>query len=132
IHLKTTSASKKNLPVLNSILQSVINNQSRELITTEEVPGRIYTYIDFLLPGLIGFSLIGAAIFGVAFVFYSFRETLVLKRLFSTPIRKSYIIIGESLARIIFLITTAIILILFGTYFYHFTLAHGFTTFLEM
>ena len=43
IHLKTTSASKKDLPVLNSILQSVINNQSRQLITMEEVPGRSYT-----------------------------------------------------------------------------------------
>src|SRR5204862_2316502 len=132
IHLKTTSASKKDLPVLNSILQSVINNQSRQLITMEEVPGRTYTYIDFLLPGLIGFSLIGAAIFGVAFVFYSFRETLVLKRMYSTPIKKAYIVIGESIARIIFQMLTAVVLILFGTYFYHFTLAHGWVTFIEL
>jgi ABC-2 type transport system permease protein len=132
IHLKTTSASKKDLPVLNSILQSVINNQSRQLITMEEVPGRTYTYIDFLLPGLIGFSLIGAAIFGVAFVFYSFRETLVLKRMYSTPIKRAYIVIGESIARIIFQMLTAVVLILFGTYFYHFTLANGWITFVEL
>lgn len=132
IHLKTTSASKKDLPVLNSVLQSVINSQSRQLITMEEVPGRTYTYIDFLLPGLIGFSLIGAAIFGVAFVFYSFRETLVLKRMYSTPIKRAYIVIGESIARIIFQLLTAVVLILFGAYFYHFTLAHGWVTFIEL
>ena len=132
IHLKTTSASKKDLPILNSILQSVINNQSRQLITTEEIPGRVYTYIDFLLPGLIGFSLIGAAIFGVAFVFYSFRETLVLKRLYSTPIKRGYIVVGESIARIIFQMLTAVVLILFGRYFYHFTLSNGWITFTEL
>ena len=132
IHLKTTSASKKDLPVLNSILQSVINNNSRQLITTEEIPGRVYKYIDFLLPGLIGFSLIGAAIFGVAFVFYSFRETLVLKRLYSTPIKRGYIVVGESIARIIFQMLTAVVLILFGKYFYNFTLAHGWITFIEL
>lgn len=132
IHLKTTSASKKNLPVLNSVLQSVINYQSQQLITTEEIPGRVYRYIDFLLPGLIGFSLIGAAIFGVAFVFYSFRETLVLKRLYSTPIKRGYIVVGESIARIIFQMLTAVVLVLFGKYFYDFTLAHGWITFIEL
>jgi len=132
IHLKTTSASQKDLPILKSILQSALNNNSRQLITTEEVPGRTYTYIDFLLPGLIGFSLIGAAIFGVAFVFYSFRETLVLKRMYSTPIKRAYIVIGESIARIIFQMLTAVVLILFGTFFYHFTLANGWVTFVEL
>lgn len=132
IHLKTTSASAKDLPVLNSILQSVINNQSQQVITKEEIPGRVYKYIDFLLPGLIGFSLIGAAIFGVAFVFYSFRETLVLKRLYSTPIKRGYIVVGESIARIIFQMLTAVVLILFGKYFYDFTLAHGWITFIEL
>ena len=132
IHLKTTQASQRNLPVLNSILQSVINGQSRQVISVEEIRGREYSYIDFLLPGLIGFSLIGAAIFGVAFVFYSFRETLVLKRLYSTPIKRGYIVVGESIARIIFQLLTAVVLILFGKYFYHFTLAHEWVTFLEL
>src|SRR6185436_7438489 len=132
IQLQTTSASQRNLPVLNSILQSAINVQSKQLISIQQIEGREYSYIDFLLPGLIGFSLIGAAIFGVAFVFYSFRETLVLKRMYSTPIKRAYIVIGESIARIIFQMLTAVVLILFGTYFYHFTLANGWITFVEL
>jgi ABC-2 type transport system permease protein len=133
IHLKTTSAaSPQNLAVLNSLLQSAVSNRSGQMIITEKIPGRKYTYIDFLLPGLIGFSLIGSAIFGVAFVFYSFRETLVLKRLYSTPIRRSYIVIGESIARITFQLMTVVVLILFGKYFYDFTLANGWITFIEL
>ena len=133
IHLKTTSAvSPQNLGVLNSLLQSAVSNSGRQMIVTEKIPGRRYTYIDFLLPGLIGFSLIGSAIFGVAFVFYSFRETLVLKRMYSTPIRRSYIVIGESIARIIFQLMTVVVLILFGKFFYEFTLANGWITFIEL
>jgi ABC-2 type transport system permease protein len=133
IQLKTTSAvNPRNLGVLNSLLQSTLSNSDRQMIMIEKIPGRKYTYIDFLLPGLIGFSLIGSAIFGVAFVFYSFRETLVLKRMYSTPIRRGYIVIGESIARIIFQLLTVVVLILFGKFFYDFTLANGWITFIEL
>ena len=36
------------------------------------------------------------------------------------------------MARVLFQLCTAIVLILFGTYFYGFTLAHGWVTFLEL
>lgn len=141
VHLKTTAAGMKDLPVLQGVLENVINRTNDMItprektyatISSEEIQGRPYRMIDFYLPGMLGFSLMGTAVFGVAFVFFSFRETLVLKRLFSTPIKRLYIVLGESLARIIFQLMTAVILIGFGVLFYHFTLAHGFATFLEM
>lgn len=141
VHLKTTSAGMKDLQVLQGVFKGVINETNdiitpREktyaTITTEKIEGRQYRMIDFYLPGMLGFSLMGTAVFGVAFVFFSFRETLVLKRLFSTPINRLYIVLGESLARVIFQLMTAVILIGFGVLLYNFTLAHGFVTFLEM
>ena len=141
VHLKTTSAGMKDLPVLQGVLENVINRTNDMItprektyatISSEKIEGRQYRMIDFYLPGMLGFSLMGTAVFGVAFVFFSFRETLVLKRLFSTPVKKLYIVLGESLARIIFQLMTAVILIGFGVLLYHFTLAHGFVTFLEM
>lgn len=141
IHLKTSSASQRDIPVLKTILRDVVstlNQQSNPgavsfaTISEEEIKGRIYKLIDFYLPGMLGFSLIGAAVFGVAFVFFSLRETLVLKRMYSTPIKKGYIVAGESIARIIFQLVTAIVLILFGKFFYQFTLANGWVTFAEL
>ncbi|MFT3822484.1 MAG: ABC transporter permease [Chitinophagaceae bacterium] len=141
LHLKATEASMKDMQVLQSVLKEMVGQINEKashnqfhfaVITSELVPGRPYKMIDFYLPGMLGFSLIGAAVFGVAFVFYTFRETLVLKRLFSTPIKRTYIVVGESLARIIFQLTTAVVLILFGKFFYNFTLAHGWITFVEM
>ncbi len=141
IHLITSSASMRDFNVLRTALENVIQDvdakiyparPSTAFISNEMVKGRVYSQIDFLLPGMIGFSLIGAAIFGIAFSFYSLKETLVLKRLYSTPIRKPYIVLGEGIARVIFQLTTVVALIAFGYFAYDFTLANGFITFLEM
>ncbi|MBI1782643.1 MAG: ABC transporter permease [Sphingobacteriales bacterium] len=142
LNLKTSSAvQKQDLNILTTILNSVIakideaafpSTKSIAKVSTEEVPGRQYKLIDFYLPGMLGFSLIGAAVFGVAFVFFSLRETLVLKRMYSTPIKKGYIVAGESIARILFQLATALVLILFGKFFYGFTLSNGWITFFEL
>jgi len=141
VHLKTTSASQKDLPVLETLLRDIINsinNNGKQVtgsyatVTKEQIPGRVYKMIDFYLPGMLGFSLIGASVFGVAFLFFSLRETLVLKRMYSTPVGKGYIVVGEGIGRVIFQLTTAVVLILFGRFFYDFTLANGWITFIEL
>jgi len=141
VRLRVTQASSRDLPVLYPVLRDVIHQLDQQLypgrpttatISTREQPGRHYKMIDFFLPGMIGFSLIGSAIFGVAFLFFSLRENLVLKRLYSTPIRRGYIIMGESLSKVIFQLSIVIALILFGRFAYGFTLAHGWITFANM
>ena len=141
VHFITTSAGQRDSAFLQPIIKQAVENvnnygkspQSKSIVLSNEtVEARKYRMIDFYLPGMIGFALIGSAVFGVAFVYLTFRETLVLKRLFSTPVKRGYMVVGESIARIIFLLMTAVVLILFGRYFYHFTLANGFITFLEM
>ena len=141
IHVQSSSASQRELPALNTLLRNVaseIDNrmEPREYtiatISNEEVEGREYKLIDFYLPGMIGFSMIGAAVFGVSFLFFNLRETLVLKRLYASPVNRLNIIVGETLSRIIFQIITVIVLIVFGKYLYGFTLAHGYITFIEM
>jgi ABC-2 type transport system permease protein len=97
-----------------------------------KVPGRVYRTIDFILPGQLGFSLLSAGVFGVAFIFFSLRQTLVLKRFFATPIRRSYIVFGEALSRIIFQMTTAIVILLIGHFAFNFTLVNGMVTFFEL
>lgn len=136
INLNTSTAAQRDLPVLKSVLANIkahINGEDpNNGITTSIVAGRNYKLIDFYLPGMLGFSLIGTAIFGTAFLFFSLRETLVLKRLYASPIRRGNIVIAEMSSRLIFQLINAIILISFGYYFYQFTLANGFITFLEM
>lgn len=88
--------------------------------------------IDFILPGQLGFSLLAGSVFGTAFVFFNLRQTLVLKRFFATPVRREIIVLSEGIARMIFQIATAIIVIGIGHYAFGFTLVHGFSTVLSL
>jgi ABC-2 type transport system permease protein len=140
VKVKSSSANQRELPSVLSVIKGTIaqvenisiDNESIANVTTEEVQGREYKLIDFYLPGMIGFSMIGAAVFGVAFLFFNLRETLVLKRLYASPVKRLNIIFAETLARVIFQIITVIVLIGFGKFFYGFTLANGFFTFIDM
>ncbi len=140
VHIKSSSASQRELPQLQAVLNGMINEVSQRehpvekiaTISNEQVEGRIYKRIDFYLPGMIGFSLIGSAVFGVAFLFFALRETLVLKRMYASPVTKTNIVLGESLGRVFFQLIIVIVLILFGKYAYNFTLANGFVTVLEL
>jgi ABC-2 type transport system permease protein len=97
-----------------------------------EVQGREYKMIDFILPGQLGFSILSAGVFGTAFIFFSLRQTLVLKRFFATPIKRTYIILGEALSRLVFQLIGSLIIIILGKYIFGFTLINGFTTLIEM
>lgn len=141
IHLRTSSASQREFATLQTILSNTIHTADelmypeRKTIATISqtvIAGRRYKMIDFFLPGMIGFSLIGSAVFGIAFLFYSLRETLVLKRMYATPIQRGYIILGESISKVLFQLLTVIVLIAFGYFMYDFYLAHGIITFFDM
>ncbi|MFN8164643.1 MAG: ABC transporter permease [Bacteroidia bacterium] len=97
-----------------------------------ESAGREYKMIDFILPGQLGFSILSAGVFGTAFVFFSMRQTLVLKRFFATPIRRPYIILGETLSRLVFQLLGSLFIILIGHFVFGFTLIHGWLTVAEM
>jgi ABC-2 type transport system permease protein len=142
IHTLTSSASGDKYPIVKMALAQTIQSieekvipQPFKLLSVDELPelpGRKYSMIDFILPGMLGFSLLSAAVFGVAFLFFSLRQQLVLKRFYATPIGKKYIVLGEGLSRVLFQLITAFVIILIGKLFFHFTLIHGWITFLEM
>ena len=98
----------------------------------EIVPGKKYRQIDFVLPGQLGFSILFATMFGIAFVFFNLREQLVLKRFYASPVKKINILIGIGASRLFFQLINVVVLILFGHFFLKFTLINGALTFAEM
>lgn len=143
--IKSTTASNDKWPQFITLVESVINKVSNKIY-----PGRLvyadfdfnfprdiavirkYKTIDFILPGQLGFALLSSGVFGIAFMFFSLRTTLVLKRFFATPISRTYIILGEMFSRVVFQMLTAVVIILVGYYFFDYTLIHGFETFIEL
>lgn len=140
IQLKTSAASVEKGRIFKSIMEGIVNNINLSQIKTEPiakleesvVSGREYKRIDFVLPGQLGFSILSTGVFGVAFVFFNLRQTLVIKRFFATPIQRPYIIIGEAIARIVFALLGAAFIITIGHFAFDFTLVNGWITFFNM
>lgn len=138
IHVKSSTASANSLPQLMQVLENIsLKAQVAGLkpmyrVQPEIREGKKYRNIDFLLPGQIGFSILFATLFGVAFTFYNLREQLVLKRFYASPVKKINILIGIGVSRLFFQLLNVIALVLFGHFFLHFTLQHGIVTVLEI
>jgi ABC-2 type transport system permease protein len=141
VFLATSPSSLSNGEAIEGILAGVINQINLRLagvttppisLATKNVSGHATNYIDYVLPGQIGFSLIGVATFGVAFPFLTLRKTLVLKRIFATGVKPLSFIISQGISRSVQAVFQVAILVGFGVKFFHFDLAHGATTFIEM
>lgn len=135
----TASADKYSsfLPLLENTINKIDKEKFKDRQTIAQVkteirPVREYRTIDFILPGQLGFSLLSSGVFGVAFLFLSLRQQMVLKRFAATPISRTHIVLGEGLSRVIFQLITAIIIIGIGHYAFQFTLINGWITFLEI
>jgi ABC-2 type transport system permease protein len=141
IDLQTTNASQ-NSPLLAGTLQGIAANMNVQVLpqqslpvqlnTPVEVKGREFTNIDFVLPGQLGFSLLSSGIFATAFVFINLKQTLVIKRFFATPVKRSVIVMGEGLSRLIFALFQATVIIGVGTLLFHYTLINGLVTLIAM
>lgn len=140
IHVQTSSASR-NANSFYNILDGIISKinlsaiQSGTLpyqMTHEQIEGREYKMIDFILPGQLGFVILSSGVISTAFLLISLKQRLVVKRFFATPARRSTIIIGEAVARMIFSVIQVLFIIAIGVFGFHFTLSNGIWTLLEM
>lgn len=141
VTLKTSNANAQTSAVAVTLVGGVVDKINLKIaageklpitLETKEISGREFRYIDFILPGQIGFAILSTAIFGTAFGLIFLKKTLVLKRIFATPTRPISIILGQGLARLISALMQATLILVFGVLVFQFHLANGWFTFLEM
>ncbi|MFO0905953.1 MAG: ABC transporter permease [Pirellulales bacterium] len=71
-------------------------------------------YIDFLVPGLLGMSLMGGGLWGVGYVIVDMRIRKLLKRFLATPMRRSHFLAAVLTSRLLFLLPEVLVLLLFS------------------
>ena len=71
-------------------------------------------YIDFLVPGLLGMSLMGGGLYGVGFAIVDMRIRKLLKRFLATPMRKTDFLMAVMGSRLVYMIPQVIVLLLFS------------------
>jgi ABC-type multidrug transport system permease subunit len=82
----------------------------RDQLVTE--PGS--RYIDFLIPGLLGFNLMSSGLWGVGFVIVEMRVRKLIKRMMATPISRAHFLLSFVLVRGAFLLGELPVLLCFA------------------
>jgi len=81
------------------------------------------SYIDFLLPGMVGLSIMQLGIFSVAFGFISYKTTGMLRRLQATPIHPGNFLAAQGITRLVMAVFQTALLVGIGVSFFEFHLA---------
>jgi len=81
--------------------------------TVSEPGGR---YVDFLVPGLLGMSLMGGGLWGVGFETVDMRIRKLLKRFLATPMKKRDFLAAIMASRMLFMIPEVLVLLVFAHY----------------
>lgn len=110
--------------VVSAILREVVNAENWRLVAVKPairiesislVPERTDTrYIDFLLPGVIGMTVVSTCLFSIGMVVVAYREKGKLRRLSVTPLPKPIFIAGQMVNRYFIVLAQASVLIGLG------------------
>jgi ABC-type multidrug transport system permease subunit len=99
----------------NDVLQRAAGRAADPVTVEDEKlqePGS--RYIDFLVPGLLGMSLMGGGLWGVGFVIVDMRIRKLLKRFLATPMKKSQFLAAILISRLCFMIPEILVLLGFS------------------
>jgi len=103
------------VPVLEQSLLAVErqlrNTEPLFTLDIEDVQARSQRYLDFLIPGLLAFTLMQVSIAGSGFNIVEYRRKGILKRLFVTPLQPRDFISGIVMSRIILCIMQIAVLL---------------------
>lgn len=98
--------------VVDDVLQAA--NGRTDVFVAQEVafdePGG--TYVDFLVPGLLGIGLMGGGMWGVGYAIVDMRIRRLLKRFMATPMKRSYFLLSMLLSRLVFMIPQIVLTLL--------------------
>lgn len=97
-------------------------------MSVEDVKARSQGYLDFLVPGLLAFTLMQISVAGSGFNLVEYRRKGILKRLFVTPIRPRDFIGGLVLARLLLCVLQLSVLLGVAVFFLGVTVAGDFVS----
>jgi ABC-type multidrug transport system permease subunit len=116
---KTRAESRLARSAVDAALQQAAGRQDPvPTLADDEVTEPGSRYIDFLVPGLLGMSLMGGGLWGVGFVIVDMRLRKLLKRFLATPMKRSHFLAALILSRLLFTLPEVTLLVIFSHLFF--------------
>jgi ABC-2 type transport system permease protein len=99
---------------VDAVVQRTHTNQQAWPTTDHTVRAPGDRYIDFLIPGLMGFNILTGGLWGVGYVIVDLRVRRLLKRFLATPMRRGDFLLSIIGSRLVFLLPEMVLLVLVG------------------
>ncbi|MHB8879454.1 MAG: ABC transporter permease [Myxococcaceae bacterium] len=88
---------------VDGALQRAAGRGDKVATSDQHVTERGARYVDFLIPGLIGLTIMSSGMWGVAYIVVEERQKKLLKRMLATPMRRSEFLLSFVFLRLTFL-----------------------------
>ena len=120
-----TSVSTKDADIEPSVIHSLNNFKDDISLHINRIYGNI-KYIDFLVPAILGMTIMMSCMMGMGATIAGERETGELARLFMTPTSVSTVIGGKIAAKLLIELVRALILIFMAVLLFNVSIKGGF------
>ena len=103
--------------IYNSLYRSLLNEKKDrkiKIVVQHKPKGNNGNLLKFILPGIIGVSLVSVSLFSIGTTLVSFREQSILKKFGTTPLNKWEYLLGHISGRILLILLQASWLITLG------------------
>jgi len=85
-------------------------------IAEEKVESVGTRYIDFLIPGMLGMSLMSSSIWGIGWPLVQLRTRKLMKRLVATPMKRWHLLLSYTIYRLLLAVVEVGVLVTFGVF----------------
>jgi ABC-type multidrug transport system permease subunit len=99
---------------LSALMQSPATAGDTGQTAVEPLTLKGVRYIDFLIPGLITFGMMGSIMWGISYAIIERRSQKLLRRMVATPMKKSHFLMAMMFVRIWMNIVEALIIFFFA------------------
>lgn len=100
--------------IADDALQRHAGRQDPIALIDRHVSERGWRYIDFVVPGLLGMTIMGTSIWGIGFTIVDARRRKLLKRLIATPMSRAQYLASFVTWRLLLLAVEVTVLVAFG------------------
>lgn len=100
--------------IADDALQRYAGRLDPVALSDRHVSERGWRYIDFVVPGLLGMTIMGTSIWGIGFTIVDARRRKLLKRLIATPMSRAQYLASFVTWRLLLLTVEVTVLVAFG------------------
>lgn len=102
----------------DDVLQRALGRKDLAKVTTVVMDEPGSRYVDFLVPGMLGMSILGGGMWGVGFATVNLRIRNLLKRFLATPMKKSHFLLAMMISRFLFMVPQMLLLLVFSYFWF--------------